>query len=87
MVRDKIAKSETGLSAPVSTGLILDLLTDAEGIAFHRFQIVVWTLIMVFLFCVGVHQALKMPEFSSTMLALMGISAGTYLGFKIPEKQ
>ena len=87
VVRDKIAKSETGLSAPVSTGLILDLLTDAEGIAFHRFQIVVWTLIMVFLFCVGVYQTLKMPEFSSTMLALMGISAGTYLGFKIPEKQ
>jgi len=87
VVRDKIAKSEAGLSAPVSTGLILDLLTDAEGVAFHRFQIVVWTLIMVFLFCVGVYQTLKMPEFSSTMLALMGISAGTYLGFKIPEKQ
>jgi hypothetical protein len=87
VVKDKIAKSEAGLSAPVSTGLILDLLTDAEGIAFHRFQIVVWTLIMVFLFCVGVYQTLKMPEFSSTMLALMGISAGTYLGFKIPEKQ
>ena len=87
VVKDKIAKSEAGLSAPISTGLILDLLTDAEGIAFHRFQIVVWTLIMVFLFCVGVYQTLKMPEFSSTMLALMGISAGTYLGFKIPEKQ
>lgn len=87
VVKDKIAKSGARLSAPVSTGLILDLLTDAEGMAFHRFQIVVWTLIMVFLFCVGVYQTLKMPEFSSTMLALMGISAGTYLGFKIPEKQ
>jgi hypothetical protein len=28
-----------------------------------------------------------MPEFGATLLALMGISAGTYLGFKIPEKQ
>ena len=28
-----------------------------------------------------------MPEFSDTLLALMGISAGTYIGFKIPERQ
>jgi len=28
-----------------------------------------------------------MPEFSATLLALQGITAGTYLGFKIPEKQ
>lgn len=28
-----------------------------------------------------------MPEFDGTLLALMGISSGTYLGFKIPERQ
>jgi hypothetical protein len=28
-----------------------------------------------------------MPEFEGTLLVLMGISNGTYLGFKIPEKQ
>jgi len=27
-----------------------------------------------------------MPDFDTTTLALMGISSGTYLGFKIPEK-
>jgi hypothetical protein len=27
-----------------------------------------------------------MPEFSVTMLALMGISSGTYIGFKLPMK-
>jgi hypothetical protein len=26
-----------------------------------------------------------MPEFSGTLLGLMGISAGTYFGLKIPE--
>jgi hypothetical protein len=26
-----------------------------------------------------------MPDFSTNLLGLMGISAGTYLGFKIPE--
>jgi len=28
-----------------------------------------------------------MPEFDNTLLALMGISSGTYLGFKIPEQR
>jgi len=26
-----------------------------------------------------------MPDFSATLLALLGISTGTYLGLKIPE--
>jgi hypothetical protein len=30
---------------------------------------------------------LTMPEFSATMLALMGISWGTYIGFKLPLKR
>ena len=29
---------------------------------------------------------MTMPEFSPTMLARMGISSGTYLGFKLPTK-
>jgi hypothetical protein len=27
-----------------------------------------------------------MPEFDTTLLGLMGISSGTYIGFKFPEK-
>jgi hypothetical protein len=27
-----------------------------------------------------------MPEFDASLLTLMGISSGTYLGFKFPEK-
>ena len=30
--------------------------------------------------------ALSMPVFNGTLLALMGVSSGTYLGFMIPEK-
>jgi hypothetical protein len=32
-------------------------------------------------------QHLIMPEFDGTLLTLMGLSSGTYLGFKLPEKQ
>jgi hypothetical protein len=29
---------------------------------------------------------LVMPDFDTTLLGLMGISSGTYIGFKFPEK-
>jgi hypothetical protein len=38
-------------------------------------------------FVAGVYNSLAMPEFSTTLLALLGISAGTYLSFKFPERQ
>src|SRR6266511_2129211 len=83
----KINDAMSGMSKPASEGFGRDLLTDANGINFHRFQMVVWTIVLGFLFCVGVYSTLAMPQFSGTLLALMGISAGTYLGFKIPERQ
>jgi hypothetical protein len=70
-----------------SDGFLLDLLSDANGVTFHRFQMFAWTVVLGFLFCVGVYKNLAMPEFGATLLALMGISSGTYLGFKIPEAQ
>jgi hypothetical protein len=83
----QIDEAKSGLSKPVSEGFARDLLTDADGVNFHRFQMVVWTIILGFFFVNGVYRELAMPQFSATLLALMGISAGTYLGFKIPEKQ
>lgn len=83
----KINDAASAMSKPVSEGFRRDLLTDANGINFHRFQMVVWTIVLGVLFCVGVYSTLAMPQFSGTLLALMGISSGTYLGFKIPEQQ
>jgi hypothetical protein len=83
----KISDASSGLSKPASEGFGRDLLTDVNGINFHRFQMLAWTIVLAFLFCAGVYTALAMPQFSGTLLALMGISSGTYLGFKIPEKQ
>jgi hypothetical protein len=34
---------------------------------------------------VAVFSQLAMPDFSATLLGLMGISSGTYIGFKIPD--
>ena len=86
-LQKQIDNVEASQSRPVSEGFIKDVLTDANGISFHRFQMLAWTVVLGLLFGVGVWERLAMPEFNATMLALLGISAGTYLGFKIPEKQ
>jgi hypothetical protein len=79
---------EDKLKAVKSEGIGKDILTDPNGnFAFHRFQMVVWTVVLGFLFLRSVWDRLAMPEFSATLLALLGISAGTYIGFKIPERK
>lgn len=69
-----------------SEGFLFDILTDANGISFHRFQMLVWTIVLGIIFGVEVYNNLNMPDFSGTLLALMGISSGTYIGFKFPEQ-
>jgi hypothetical protein len=76
------------LSQPAqSSGFFDDILSDANGISFHRLQIAVWTVVLGMVFVFSVYNALSMPTFSETLLVLMGISGGTYIGFKIPEAQ
>lgn len=69
-----------------SEGFWKDICDDGNGISFHRLQVVLWTLVLGFIFIRSVAQGMSMPEFSETLLILMGISNGTYVGFKIPEK-
>ena len=71
---------------PIASGKFFeDLLTDAYGITLHRFQMLAVTLILGTMFIIHVATTLTMPEFDGSLLALMGIAGGTYLGFKIPE--
>ncbi len=70
-----------------SQGLLRDILRDGSGYSFHRFQIFAWTLVLGIIFVSSVYNNLSMPEFSTTLLGLMGISSGTYIGFKFPEQK
>jgi hypothetical protein len=79
-----IDRSLVGAGAE-SRGFRTDILGDSGDISFHRFQVVVWTVVLAVVFVHSVWTRLAMPQFSETLLGLMGISAGTYLGFKIPE--
>ncbi len=71
-----------------TAGFFNDIFSDDQGkITFHRFQILAWSIVLGIIFIASVYNVLTMPDFPSELLALMGISSGTYIGFKFPEKQ
>jgi hypothetical protein len=76
-----------GSKARSSKGFVLDLVTesDVQGVSFHRFQMIMWTLVMGIIFVSEVLTRLMMPKLDATLLALVGISSGTYLGFKFTD--
>jgi hypothetical protein len=69
-----------------SEGFLRDVLSDSTGVSLHRFQMFAWTIVLGVIFIASVYHNLEMPQFSATLLGLMGVSSGTYLGFKVPEK-
>ncbi len=70
-----------------SKGFWVDIFSDNYGINIHRFQMIIWTLIMGVIFVITVIKEQKMIEFHDQLLMLMGISSGAYLGLKIPENE
>jgi len=85
---DQQLRALSSQTAPtVSSGFLRDILSDSTGYSFHRFQIFAWTIVLGIIFVSSVYNNLTMPEFSPTLLGLMGLSAGTYIGFKFPEQK
>jgi hypothetical protein len=86
---DQALSDQTLRAKPPKTSgkWFVDVISDANGPSFYRFQVVLWTLILGIVFIWSVANEFSMPEFDTTLLILMGISNGTYLGFKIPENQ
>jgi len=68
-----------------SEAWFIDILSDANGVSLHRFQLFAWTAILGIVFIVASYRNLAMPIFDTTLMGLLGLSAGTYLGLKIPE--
>jgi len=85
-INDQIDALTPPPDAGVSKGFLRDILSDRSGYSFHRFQIFAWTIVLGIIFVSSVYNSLAMPEFSATLLGLMGLSSGTYIGFKFPEK-
>ena len=86
-INHQLASLESTKAVCATRGFLRDVLADCHGYSFHRFQIFAWTIVLGIMFMSSVYNSLSMPEFSATLLGLMGLSSGTYIGFKFPEKQ
>jgi hypothetical protein len=83
----KIQKLTSTVKIHPTKNFFRDILSDEHGVSFYRFQMFAWTIVLICIFVSQVYNYLTMPDFDSTLLALMGISGGTYVGFKIPKQQ
>jgi hypothetical protein len=85
VVKAKIDELSRSPEQRRSTGFFQDICCDSDGLSFHRLQVVMWTIVLGAVFVDSVIQAMSMPEFPEAALTLLGISNGTYLGFKFRE--
>jgi hypothetical protein len=86
-ISKKIDQPAAVATRPIlSKGFVYDVLNDGLGISVHRLQLLVFTAFMAVYFIVDVTTKLRMPEFDTTMLTLMGISGGMYVGLKTTEQ-
>ena len=83
----QVRAAKAQLGGARSQNFFLDLVSDGEGVSLHRFQMVAWTAVLIGIYLVEVSQKLAMPQFSATLLGLMGISSTAYVGFKPGERQ
>jgi hypothetical protein len=69
------------------SGFWEDLFSNSGGAGLHRVQYGIWTLVLMVVFLFTVFNTVAMPQFDSTLLALMGVSSGAYASLKIPENK
>ena len=83
---EKLVKDRDMLARQLAAkNFFTDILTDSNGITLHRFQMMIWTVVLGGVFIIQLLTEHKMPKFEPITLAVLGISVTTYLGFKIPE--
>jgi hypothetical protein len=79
-------RSKTDKSSLISSGSFLqDILKDDLGYSVHRAQMFMWTVILGIVFVTGVIRFQQIPQLDESLLALMGISSGAYVGLKTME--
>ena len=81
-----IAQRDTLAADLASETFLRDILTDVDGVSLHRFQSVAWTVVLGVAYVLSVFAQHALPEFDKLLLAVLGISGATYLGFKVPEQ-
>ena len=79
---EKVPRSYSGFTS--LRQMLMDVISDdTEGVAIYRFQMLAWTIALGFVFIFKVAVDRSIPTFDVATLGLLGISSGTYLGFKL----
>lgn len=81
--------AEQRLQSKVRHGIkkfVSDLISDQNGkSSLNRFQMLIFTVLLWGIYVTKVVTTWTLPEYDNTILGLMGISSGTYVGFKFKE--
>lgn len=68
----------------VSCGIVTDLFTEGEkGVQLQRIQAIAFPLVLVGIFVFVVVWSCSMPVFDTTLLTMMGLVNGLYVGLKL----
>lgn len=79
---------DKGVRTATTGGFLADILSDGgDTPSIHRLQMFAWTVVLAVIFIVEVWRNLRMPAFDNTLLSLMGISGGAYVGLKSLEQK
>ncbi|SDI80379.1 hypothetical protein SAMN05192573_1344 [Mucilaginibacter gossypii] len=85
VIDSNFAKNNPGAPQKQHATFLKDILTDGNGYSVQRIQAFAWNLVLGMYFIIYTIDNKSMPEFSSTILFLAGISSASYLGAKGPE--
>lgn len=84
-VIDSSFAQNSGGTQKKHVNFLVDILSDGNGFSVQRIQTVAWNLVLGMYFIIYTFTNKAMPEFSTTLLFLAGISSASYLSAKGPE--
>lgn len=84
-IDSNFAKKNPVAAQKANKGFLQDILSDGTGYSVQRIQAFAWNLVLGVYFIIFTINNKSMPEFSTTILFLAGISSASYLGAKGPE--
>ncbi len=82
---DKRRNDDPALIPKSSGSFFEDILSDDLGYSVHRCQMFLWTVILGIIFIKSVVSQQMIPQIDESLLGLMGISSGAYIGLKMTE--
>lgn len=85
VVDSSFATANPNLPPKKHQNFIKDILTDGTSYSVQRIQVFAWNLVLGLYFIIYTIDNKTMPEFTTTLLFLAGISSASYLGAKAPE--